>query len=151
MVVQAGDPAPLSEAPPSRRQAQTIAVALHDVEPATFERCALIRDWLDDLGVDRVTLLVIPAADLHPVGDRSPELAAWLAHRSRRGDEIAQHGFRHLQLRTASAPRQLVARAHGARAAELVGLGDAETRRVVDAGPRGPRARPLSGRHLLAP
>ena len=38
-----------------------IAVAIHDVEPATFERCALIRDWLDDLGVGRVTLLVIPA------------------------------------------------------------------------------------------
>ena len=29
-----------------------IAVALHDVEPATFERCALIRDWLADCGVD---------------------------------------------------------------------------------------------------
>jgi hypothetical protein len=28
-----------------------IAVALHDVEPATFERCALIRDWLADCGV----------------------------------------------------------------------------------------------------
>ena len=24
-----------------------LAVALHDVEPATFERCALIRDWLE--------------------------------------------------------------------------------------------------------
>ena len=47
----------------------TIAVSLHDVEPATFERCALIRDWLDDLGVDRVTLLVIPAPDLHPFHD----------------------------------------------------------------------------------
>ena len=44
-----------------------LAVALHDVEPATFERAALIRDWLDDLGVDRVTLLVIPARDLHPL------------------------------------------------------------------------------------
>jgi hypothetical protein len=26
------------------------AVAIHDVELATFTRCALIRDWLDDLG-----------------------------------------------------------------------------------------------------
>ena len=49
-----------------------IAVALHGIEPATFERCALIRDWLDDHGVERVTLLVIPARDLHPVGERSP-------------------------------------------------------------------------------
>ena len=48
------------------RAGATIAVALHDIEPATFERCALIRDWLDDHGVDRVTLLVIPARDLHP-------------------------------------------------------------------------------------
>ena len=38
----------------SRSGAPTLAVALHDVEPATFERCALIRDWLSDLGVDRV-------------------------------------------------------------------------------------------------
>ncbi len=59
----------------------TIAVALHDVEPATFERCARIRDWLDDHGVDRVTLLVIPARDLHPLGERSPEMIQWLAER----------------------------------------------------------------------
>jgi predicted deacetylase len=57
---------------------RTIAVALHDIEPATFERCALIRDWLDDHGVGRVTLLVIPARDLHPLGERSPEMAGWL-------------------------------------------------------------------------
>ena len=58
--------------------AREIAVAVHDVEPATFERCALIRDWLDDHGVDRVTLLVVPAADLHPFFQRRPDLAAWL-------------------------------------------------------------------------
>ena len=51
-----------------------IAVALHDIEPATFERCALIRDWLSDHGVDRVTLLVIPARRLRPFPQRSPEI-----------------------------------------------------------------------------
>jgi predicted deacetylase len=72
-----------------------IAVAIHDVEPATFERCALIRDWLDDHGVDRATLLVIPAPDLHPFFQRRPDLAAWLLDCRDRGDAIAQHGFRH--------------------------------------------------------
>jgi len=115
---------------------RALAVALHDVEPATFERCALIREWLDDLGVERVTLLVIPAADMHPLGDRAPELTEWLAERARRGDEIAQHGFQHLQVRPGSRPRQLVARAQGGRAAEFVGLGEDDTRRVVDAGRR---------------
>jgi peptidoglycan/xylan/chitin deacetylase (PgdA/CDA1 family) len=72
-----------------------IAVAIHDVEPATFERCALIRDWLDDHGIDRATLLVIPAPDLHPFFQRRPDLAAWLLDCRDRGDAIAQHGLKH--------------------------------------------------------
>jgi predicted deacetylase len=72
-----------------------IAVAIHDVEPATFERCALIRDWLSDHGIDRATLLVIPAPDLHPFFQRRPDLAAWLLDCRDRGDAIAQHGFQH--------------------------------------------------------
>ena len=69
-----------------------LAVALHDVEPATYEKCALIRDWLGDLGVDRVTLLVVPASDRHPFDRRDAELAAWLAERREHGDAIAQQG-----------------------------------------------------------
>jgi predicted deacetylase len=75
--------------------ARSIAVAIHDVEPATFERCALIRDWLADHGIDRATLLVIPAPDLHPFFQRRPDLAAWLLDCRDRGDAVAQHGFQH--------------------------------------------------------
>jgi predicted deacetylase len=70
-----------------------LAVALHDVEPATYERCALIRDWLSDHGVDRMTLLVVPAPDMHPFDRRSPALAEWLAERRAAGDAVAQQGF----------------------------------------------------------
>ncbi len=112
----------------------TLAVALHDVEPATFERCATVRAWLDSRGVDRVTLLVIPARDLHPVGERSPELVDWLAERHRLGDSIAQHGFQHEQLRRGRWPQRLPAPALASRAAEFVGLDGAETRRAVEAG-----------------
>jgi predicted deacetylase len=112
----------------------TLAVALHDVEPATFERCAEIRAWLDERGVNRVTLLVIPARDLHPVGERSPALADWLAARRRAGDAIAQHGFQHEQLRRPSLSHRVSAPARARRAAEFAGLDDEETRRAVDAG-----------------
>jgi predicted deacetylase len=78
-----------------------IAVALHDIEPATFEKCALIRDWLADHGIDAITLLVIPAADGHPFYQRCPELQAWLRDRRAAGDAIAQHGFRHCPLGSA--------------------------------------------------
>ncbi len=76
-----------------RNPDERLAVALHNIEPATFEHCALIRDWLTDLGVRRVTLLVIPAADMHPFFQRSPALAEWLRERRDAGDGIAQQGF----------------------------------------------------------
>jgi Uncharacterized protein conserved in bacteria (DUF2334) len=126
---------------PRGHSRRSIAVALHDIEPATFERCALIRDWLDDHGVDRVTLLVIPARDLHPLGERSPEMVAWLTERERRGDAIAQHGFHHLRASRGSRPSDVLAelRAAGLRRgaeAEFVGLDAAETRRAVESGRR---------------
>lgn len=113
---------------------RSIAVALHDIEPATFERCALIRDWLADHGIDRVTLLVIPARDLHPLGERSPEMIDWLIERRRAGDSIAQHGFQHVQLRRTSWPRDVLAPTRNQRTAEFVGLDGNETRRAVEAG-----------------
>jgi predicted deacetylase len=121
---------------PDRARAvnRKIAVALHDIEPATFERCALIRDWLDDHGVGRVTLLVIPARDLHPLGERSPEMAGWLAERRRTGDSIAQHGFQHEQLRRDTFTRPTLLPPRSRRSAEFVGLDGEETRRAVDAG-----------------
>jgi predicted deacetylase len=114
---------------------RTLAVAVHDIEPATFERAALIRDWLDDLGVDRVTLLVIPARDMHPLSDRRPEVGAWLLDRAKQGDAIAQHGFHHLQARQPRwppHPRRAVAR----ESPEFVGLDALQTARALDAGRR---------------
>jgi predicted deacetylase len=119
---------------PDSARKPTIAVALHGIEPATFERCALIRDWLDDHGIDRATLLVIPARDLHPVGERAPEMVSWLRERRRAGDSIAQHGFQHVCSRRNGARRDMLARAHGQRLGEFVGLDSAETRAAVNAG-----------------
>jgi predicted deacetylase len=122
------------EREPRRFATGMLAVALHDVEPATFERCVEIRSWLHEHGVHRATLLVIPARDLHPVGERSPELATWLQSCRAHGDAIAQHGFQHEQLRPARWTDRLLAPARARRAAEFVGLNDEETRRAVEAG-----------------
>ena len=110
-----------------------IGVAIHDVEPATWERCALIRDWLDDHGIDRVTLLAIPARDLHPLGERCPEMGAWLRERRAKGDAIAQNGFQHEPLGADPADGRGV-RALRSRRGEFAGLDEREVRRAVDAG-----------------
>jgi predicted deacetylase len=117
---------------PEEELRHTIAVAVHGIEPATFERCALIRDWLADHGVDRVTLLVIPARDLHPVGERSPEMVRWLGECGRAGDSIAQNGFQHVRLRSGGGLP--IALRGGRRGAEFAGLDEDEARRAVAAG-----------------
>jgi len=85
-------------------------------------------------GIDRVTLLVIPARDLHPVGERSPEMVEWLLERRRAGDSIAQHGFQHVRAKACGPARRLLAHTHGQRDGEFVGLDVDETRRAVNAG-----------------
>jgi predicted deacetylase len=127
-----------------------IAVALHDVEPATFERCALIRDWLDDHGVDRVTLLVIPARDLHPLADRRPEIASWLTERVKAGDAVAQHGFQHLRAHPGHWSRPGRPRLRH-EPAEFVGLDVRETERALDAGRRVLKLAGVDARGFVAP
>jgi predicted deacetylase len=131
---------------------RTIAVALHDIEPATFERCALIRDWLDDHGVDHVTLLVIPARDLHPLAERSPEMVSWLIERERGGDAIAQHGFQHLRSGARGSGSYRSLRAVGADyESEFLGLDPNETRRAVEAGWRLMKLAGIEPRGFVAP
>lgn len=131
---------------------RTIAVALHDIEPATFERCALIRDWLDDHGVDQVTLLVIPARDLHPLAERSPEMVSWLIERERGGDAIAQHGFQHLRSGARGVgPYQSLRTLNADHESEFLGLDPNETRRAVDAGWRLMKLAGIEPRGFVAP
>ncbi len=134
-----------------KAKAPTIAVAVHDIEPATFERCALIRDWLEDHGIGRVTLLVIPARDLHPLAERSPDMVQWLIERGQAGDSIAQHGFQHLQSRRANWPRQALRGRNAGEQAEFVGLDGDETRRAVDAGWRVLKLAGLEPHGFVAP
>ena len=84
--------------------------------------------------MDRVTLLVIPARDLHPLGERSPEMTSWLAERRVAGDSIAQHGFQHERMRPAGFSRRSLLRSPARRAGEFVGLDVEETQRAVNAG-----------------
>lgn len=113
-----------------------LAVAVHDVEPRSFARSREIRSWLEARGIGRVTLLVIPAADLHPIGARAPDLAAWLRRQVARGDAVAQHGLVHQASSAPLWPRSTLARWQGAGAAEFPGLGRDDAARRVATGRR---------------
>jgi predicted deacetylase len=115
---------------------ERLAVAMHDVEPRSFQRTREIREWLADRGIARVTLLVIPAADRHPLGTRSPALTAWLRNAIASGDAIAQHGLAHRTVSKPRWPRSIVANWQGGAAAEFPGLGREDTARRVQTGRR---------------
>jgi uncharacterized protein len=73
-----------------------LCIALHDVSPVTWPACARLLSMLDAMGRIPVTLLVVP--DYHRRGriDRDPPFLRAAEQRLARGDEIALHGYYHL-------------------------------------------------------
>jgi predicted deacetylase len=129
---------------------QALAVALHGVEPRTFEHCRQLREWLAAHGVDAVTLLVIPAPDLHPFAARSPALTSWLRARTAMGDAVAQHGLAPRSTRV-SLYAGIVRAARGRRRAEFDGLDRAETEARVMTGTRLLRDLEIDAAGFVAP
>lgn len=74
---------------------QVLCVSLHDVAPATLDDCIATLEFLDDLHVGPVSLLVVP--DYHGLGrvDRQDSFCSFLRGRERRGDELVLHGYSH--------------------------------------------------------
>jgi predicted deacetylase len=133
------------------KNGRQIAVALHDVEPSTYSRCAEIRGWLTQRGIDRVTLLVIPAADLHPLHSRRPDMLDWLQDQIQAGDVVAQHGFTHSRRHSLLPPRSWIVRLQGGDACEFPGLDAGETKRALDSGRRVLKLAGLEPRGFVAP
>lgn len=70
-----------------------ICIVVHDVAPATWPRCRKILDLLSKIDDFPVTLLAVP--HFHG-GARDSAFERWLRHRASRGDEVALHGYNHL-------------------------------------------------------
>lgn len=77
---------------------------LHDVAPATWPACEALLRMIDGCGQVPVTLLVVP--DYHHRGgiEADARFRRAIEARLARGDELALHGFHHID-DTAAAPR----------------------------------------------
>jgi len=75
----------------------SLLVSLHDVAPPFLAGLARVRERLGRLGVNRVTLLVVPDYHgRHPIED-ARDFCGWLRARAAAGDEVVLHGRRHQQ------------------------------------------------------
>lgn len=74
-----------------------LAVAIHDVAPRWLPEVTALRDALARWGVDRVTHLAVPHFHRGVRLVDHPATCRWLRDRAAAGDEIALHGYHHLQ------------------------------------------------------
>lgn len=81
-----------------------LCVSLHDVCPATAPDCRAVLRHLDQLGIRRRSLLVIPNR-AGGAADDDAAFAAWLREQAAAGDEIVLHGWRHGRAPEHPAPR----------------------------------------------
>lgn len=70
-----------------------LAVAVHDVAPATWERCRRVLEAVRAVADIPVTLLAVPA--YHGQCSAQPEFEAQLTARLAAGDELTLHGYFH--------------------------------------------------------
>jgi predicted deacetylase len=71
-----------------------LCVSIHDVAPATWTECRTLLDAVADVADIPLTLLVVPA--YHGATETVPSFDHQLERRVARGDELALHGYTHL-------------------------------------------------------
>jgi predicted deacetylase len=86
-----------------RRPDPLVAIEVHDVAPATWPACERILRVLDEAGARNLTLLVVPRFHRGTRVSADPAFIRAMHARLARGDELALHGYCHLDL--APAPR----------------------------------------------
>lgn len=73
---------------------RAVCVSIHDVAPSTWPACKRLLAAIEAVAPVPVTLLVAPA--YHRKGDGGPSFHSALERRLARGDELALHGYFHL-------------------------------------------------------
>jgi predicted deacetylase len=82
--------------PPPDPAQQGVAVAIHDVAPATLPECLALMPMLDEVGASPISLLVVPQFHYGVnVADDAAFVAAMNVRRAR-GDELILHGCFHV-------------------------------------------------------
>lgn len=115
---------------------RAVCIAVHDVAPATWPQCEVLLDLVRRVGAPPATLLVVP--DYHRRGsiERNLGFIRAIDHRIARGDEIALHGYHHVDDGPAphSPGEWLARRVLTASEGEFAALTEHEAASRIDAG-----------------
>lgn len=119
---------------------RAVAIVVHDVAPATLPWCRCLVDMVREIKPDApLTQLVVPEFHHHHALTEHAQLRQWLDARLVHGDELALHGFYHVD--EGAAPRTLASWL----ARRMLTAGEAEFSTLT-----AEQARPLIERGLAA-
>lgn len=117
-------------------EAPALCLSLHDVAPATWPECRRLLRMLDGIGPLPVTLLAVP--DYHQGGplERDRAFLSAMEARLARGDEVALHGYYHLDRgQSPAGPLEwLRRRIYTAGEGEFAALAEAEAAALLERG-----------------
>jgi predicted deacetylase len=130
-----------------------IVISLHDVSPLTEGRCRRIVQELEQMGVQKLSLLVIP--DHHAKGRTvdAPALCEWLRQCAQNGHEIVTHGYFHRREKKPgeNLMQRMTTRVYTAGEGEFFDAGRAEAAALVRRGNDELRSVGLAPRGFIAP
>jgi len=112
-----------------------LVVSFHDLHPGSRAACARFLDGLGALGVDRISLLVVPRWHGDAPCSEDAGFTAWLRGLAAAGHDICLHGFFHrVEAVTGGAVNRLVGRHYTAGEGEYYQIDAATARDRIDRG-----------------
>lgn len=111
-----------------------LCVSIHDVAPATWADCLRLAQAIRAVADIPLTWLVVPHYHFRP--ERSPTMERSLDGAQARGDELALHGYSHLDTEGARGGlrERFLRNVYTRREGEFAALSQAEARRRIDLG-----------------
>jgi predicted deacetylase len=112
----------------------TLCVSIHDVAPATWSDCLRLVEAVRAVADIPLTWLVVPHYHFRP--EQSPAMEACLNVALERGDELALHGYSHLDTEAGSGGlrARFLRNVYTRREGEFAALTESEARRRVELG-----------------
>ena len=113
---------------------QMLCVSIHDVAPATWTDCLRLVEAVRAVADIPLTWLVVPHYHFRP--EQSPAMEACLNVALERGDELALHGYSHLDTEEGGGGlrARFLRNVYTRREGEFAALTEAEARRRLDLG-----------------
>jgi predicted deacetylase len=111
-----------------------LCVSIHDVAPATWSECLRLRDAVRAVAGIPLTWLVVPY--FHGRLQASPAMEAQLGAALARGDELALHGYTHIDLEPDSGAlgSRFLRAVYTQREGEFAALGEGQARQRIELG-----------------